>query len=81
MGCLTCRHNSRLISDGLERRLSRFEQLCLWSHLPVCGPCRGFRRFVQRLHQTAPRALSDAELSTEARQRIRLAMGDAAWRE
>lgn len=78
---LSCRHNSRLISDGLERRLSRFERLCLWTHLPLCGPCRRFRWFVRWLHQTTPRALSDAQLSPEARERIRLVLGDAAWEE
>jgi hypothetical protein len=75
---LNCRHNSRLISDRLERALSWFERLCLGVHLLGCGPCRRFRRAVVWLHRSLPSAPSDVRLSAEARQRIRLAVEEAA---
>ena len=75
---LNCRHNSRLVSDQLERVLTRFERFCLRVHLLGCGPCRRFRQAVRWLHRTLPSAPADVRLSEEARRRIRLALQEAA---
>jgi len=78
---LTCRHASRLISDRLERPLSWFEWLCLWVHLLGCEPCHRFRRAVRWLNRTLASAPSDEQLSAEARERLRLALQEAAREE
>jgi hypothetical protein len=78
---LTCRHNTRLLSDRLERTLSWLERLCLWFHLLGCEPCCRFGRAMRRLHQALPSAPIDAQLSGEARERIRLALEKAAREE
>ncbi|HEV3340852.1 MAG TPA: hypothetical protein VG125_10865 [Pirellulales bacterium] len=78
---LNCRHNSRLVSDRLERTLSWFESLCLGVHLLGCGPCRRFRRAIGWLHRALPTWPNDARLSVEARQRIRRALEEAAKEE
>lgn len=46
---LSCDESSRLISDGLERPLSRAERLALRCHLMVCHRCRKFRRNLRLL--------------------------------
>ena len=55
----TCRASSRLLSDTLERPLSRAERTALRFHLVLCRHCRRFRRNLQNLrmmarHLTAP---------------------------
>jgi hypothetical protein len=78
---LSCRHTSRLISNRLERSLSLFERLCLRLHLLGCDPCCRFGRAVRWLHRSLPSAPSDAQLSAEARERIRHALEEAAKEE
>ncbi|HMF13443.1 MAG TPA: hypothetical protein VKE94_14090 [Gemmataceae bacterium] len=78
---LNCRHTSRLLSDRLDRSLSWFEWLCLGVHLLGCEPCCRFGRVVRWLHRSLPSAPSDARLSPEARERIRLALEEAAEEE
>jgi hypothetical protein len=46
---LSCDESSRLISDDLERPLSRAERLALRLHLMVCRRCRKFRRNLELL--------------------------------
>jgi hypothetical protein len=75
---LTCRHNSRLLSDRLDRSLSWFEWLCLRLHLLGCEPCSRFGRAVRWLHRQLPAAPSDAQLPAEARERIHRALEEAA---
>ena len=75
---LTCRHTARLLSDRLERSLSCFEWLCLRVHLLGCEPCSRFGRAIRWLHRFLPAAPCDAELSPEVRERIRLALEQAA---
>ena len=74
---LSCRNNSQLISQALDRPLSLLQRLTLRIHLLGCAPCRRFRRAVQWLHGSLPRAPSDASLSPPARDRIRRAMNEA----
>ena len=73
-----CRQMSRLISEGLDRRLSFWERVRLAIHVLGCPPCARFRRAVRWLHGALPSACADARLSTRARERIRRALEDAA---
>jgi hypothetical protein len=74
-----CRALSRLISEGLERRLGWLEWLLLGVHLLGCPPCRRFRRGVRLLHRALPSAPApgEARLSPQARQRIARALKEA----
>ena len=74
---LNCRHMSQLISDGLDRRLSWLERLCLGVHLLGCPPCLRFNRAVHWLHRHLPAAQADVRLSPEARDRIARALEQA----
>jgi hypothetical protein len=72
-----CRNMSRLLSEGLDRRLRWWERLLLLVHLLGCPPCRRFRRGVLRLHRELPSAPCEARLSPQARQRIARALEEA----
>jgi hypothetical protein len=78
MDYLTCRRTTRLISDRLERSLSWFERLCLRVHLLGCEPCCRFARAIRWLHQILSSAPSNERLPAQARERIRLALEQAA---
>ncbi|HEV8109770.1 MAG TPA: zf-HC2 domain-containing protein [Burkholderiales bacterium] len=41
---LTCKEATRLVSQGLDRRLGAAERLALSLHLLVCDGCARFRR-------------------------------------
>jgi hypothetical protein len=77
----SCRRASHLISDQHERSLSRPERMSLGVHLLGCRPCRRFRRAVRWLDRTLASAAGDASLPIEARERIRLALEQAAREE
>jgi hypothetical protein len=81
VNCLTCRHTTRLISDRQDRPLSWFEWFCLRLHLLGCEPCCRFRRAIRCLHRALASAPDDAQLSAEARERIRRALEHAAREE
>jgi predicted anti-sigma-YlaC factor YlaD len=76
----TCRHNTRLLSDRLDRSLSWFDSLCLGVHLLGCRPCRRFAQAIGWLHGALASAPSEVQLPSEAHERIRLAL-DQAERE
>jgi predicted anti-sigma-YlaC factor YlaD len=48
---LTCDDSSRLLSDDLDRSLTRSERAALRIHLLICGSCRRFRRQIRFLHE------------------------------
>ena len=73
----SCRHATRLISDGLDRSLTLTERLCLGVHLFGCPPCRRFRRAGRWLHR-ALASSPNVRLPEEARDRIRRALEQAA---
>jgi hypothetical protein len=75
---LSCRHVTRLVSDGLDRRLAWGERLVLGVHLLGCPPCRRFRRALRWLHAALPAVPSDAGLAPAARARIQRALEEAA---
>ncbi len=74
---LSCRHMTRLISDGLDRPLSWVEHFYLGVHLLGCSPCLRFSRAVRWLHQRLPAAPADVQLLPEARERIARALEQA----
>jgi len=71
---LSCRHATRLISDGLDRSLSLVECLGLGVHLLGCPPCRRFRRSARGLQRALASPPTDVRLPAEARARIERAL-------
>jgi hypothetical protein len=41
---LSCKEVSRMVSQGLDRRLSLFERLRLRLHLALCDGCTNFKK-------------------------------------
>jgi hypothetical protein len=78
---LTCRAATRLISDGLDRPLSPAERWRLRLHLLLCEPCLRFWRAVRWVRRALPAAPADVRLPDDARERIRLALEQAAREE
>jgi len=52
---LTCKEASRLVSQGLDRRLGLAERLALRLHLLVCDGCTNFSRQAAFLRRTLSR--------------------------
>jgi hypothetical protein len=75
---LTCRDTTRLISDDLDRTLTRFERLILGLHLLGCGPCRRFQRSLGWLHGSLASATDNVQMPSDARERIGRALELAA---
>ena len=48
---LTCKEVSRLVSQGLDRRLGWFERVRLRLHLAICDGCANFSRQTQFLRK------------------------------
>lgn len=48
---LNCRQASHLISEAMDRPLSRAEQARLAMHLLLCGNCRNFRQQMRQLRE------------------------------
>jgi hypothetical protein len=61
---LSCAASSRLLSDRLDRALSRTERTALLFHLLVCHPCRQFRRNL-RLMRSLVHHMTEQNLSGE----------------
>ena len=51
----TCHEVHRLISEGLDRKLTRVERLRMQLHLVICDICRRFSAQMQLLHQAMQR--------------------------
>ncbi|HEX4797974.1 MAG TPA: zf-HC2 domain-containing protein [Burkholderiales bacterium] len=54
---LSCREASRLISQGMDRRLSFVERIALRLHLGICDVCTRFTRqmeFIRRALKIYP---------------------------
>jgi hypothetical protein len=52
---LSCKEVSRLVSQGLDRRLSLFERLRLRLHLAICDGCTNFKKQMDFLRKAAAR--------------------------
>jgi hypothetical protein len=50
---LNCREATRLVSEGMERRLTLVEGMRLRLHLMICRGCSNFRRHMASLRQLA----------------------------
>jgi hypothetical protein len=57
---LPCREVTRLVSQGLDRRLGFGERVALRVHFAICGGCRNFDRQMKLL-RGAVRQLGQAE--------------------
>ena len=55
---LSCKETTRLVSEGLDRRLGLAERLAVRLHLLVCDGCANFSRQVAFLRK-AVRRLAD----------------------
>lgn len=72
-----CRHASRLSSESMERPLTMSESIRLRLHLMICTGCTNYDHSIKLLHQTLEnmrKANEQASLSTDARERIKLAV-------
>jgi hypothetical protein len=78
---LSCRHATRLISDGLDRPLFLAQRLRVRLHLLLCPPCHRFHRATRWLHDVLPSLPAEARLPDEARDRIRQALERAGGNE
>ena len=71
---LECDESTRLVSEGLDRKLSLTERWAVRMHAVGCWSCRRFHRQLQFLHHAGPRRadieLEDHHLSPAARARI-----------
>lgn len=52
---LTCREATRLVSQGLDRRLGAGERLALRVHLLICDGCTNFSKQVTFLRRALSR--------------------------
>jgi predicted anti-sigma-YlaC factor YlaD len=57
---LTCKQATALVSQGLDRQLSRWERLKLRLHLAICDACSNFVRQTEFIRR-AVRRLADGE--------------------
>ncbi|MHC4910784.1 MAG: anti-sigma factor family protein [Planctomycetota bacterium] len=82
---MSCRKATQLISESMDRRLTRGEKVALCLHLACCGTCRRFRTQITMvrtlLRRCAGRLESPVEpaddayaLPEDARERIRQAL-------
>ena len=85
---LTCDEASKLLSDGMERPLSRPERIGLRLHLWICRACRRFRRqilllrhLMHGLSQEDPPEASAPPLSEDGRARLQDAIRKASGSE
>ena len=56
---LPCDVSTRIISDGMDRGLSRKERLALRLHLLICRPCRRFRAQLSLLRRIVARQFGE----------------------
>jgi hypothetical protein len=64
---LMCKEATRLISDGLDRRLPFRQRMSLRLHVMMCGACTAYKRQVEAIHRllhdrfAAPRRAHELE--------------------
>jgi hypothetical protein len=52
---LSCKEVTRMVSQGLDRRLGLFERLRLRVHLAICDGCTNFKKQMDFLRQAVAR--------------------------
>lgn len=62
---MSCKQMTHLISQGLDRELSRRERMTLSLHLMMCRGCTNFRDNMQFLHKACHRLADGAGARTE----------------
>jgi len=63
---LTCKQTARLVSDGLDRKLSLWQRMNLRLHLMMCGACSAYRRQVETLNRVVRRRFDETPVDTAA---------------
>jgi hypothetical protein len=58
-----CRKATQLLSEAMERELTRSERLWVWCHLSLCRSCRRYGRQVRFLRR-AVRVIPVTEAAT-----------------
>ncbi len=56
---LSCKQVARLVSEGLDHRLSIWQRMGMRLHLMMCSACSGYKRQVEMLHRLVRRRYSD----------------------
>lgn len=78
---LNCKQATRLVSQGLDRKLGLSQRLGLGLHLVICHWCRDYARQLRFLHRIAPAIEAHIEgqqaqtLSPEAKAKIAAELG------
>ena len=78
---LSCKEDTRLASERLDRKLPALERMGLWLHLAMCRHCKAFvrqlryLRDVVRRHGDAGLDSGPERLSEEAKDRIKRELG------
>jgi predicted anti-sigma-YlaC factor YlaD len=57
---LTCKETARLVSEGLDRKLSLWQRMNLRLHLMMCGACSAYRRQVETLNRIVRRRFDES---------------------
>ena len=57
---LTCKETARLVSEGLDRKLSLWQRMNLRLHLMMCGACSAYRRQVESLNRIVRRRFDES---------------------
>ena len=60
---LSCKEASRLVSQGLDRRLGFGERVALRVHLAICDGCTNFKKQVGFLRKAMSRLADDSAKS------------------
>jgi len=63
---LTCKETARLVSEGLDRKLSLWTRMNLRLHLMMCGACSAYRRQVETLNRVIHRRFAEPSVGIEA---------------
>lgn len=64
---LSCKQASQLVSQSLERKLSRRERLALRMHLWICKYCRRFSQQIKTIRVALAQHVNDIEQDTQIR--------------
>lgn len=60
---LSCKEATRLVSEGLDRRLSFGQRVALRLHLAICDGCTNFNRQLRFLRRAVARLGTTSEKS------------------
>ncbi len=81
---LTCDESSRVLSDAMDRDLTRVERIALRMHNLTCKSCKRFIDQLDFLRKSASKAVIEeghGALSSEAKERLRETLAQASQDE